>query len=156
MWLRVPELADRLQKVGGYIRYESGTDQKLIEFAICVTARAWNAAYEWHAHAPLAIAAGLNPLHLAALVRDEVPNDLDPSEAVVYRIATSLATDGAISDETFQTAASTLGETSLVEIILTCGYYTLVAFTLNVAQVPLPADAAPWTVPTGLAVIDGP
>lgn len=147
MWLRVPELADRMQRVGAYIRYEAGLDQKLVEFAICVTAKAWNAPYEWHAHAPLAVQAGLNPAHLAAIVAGQAPQGLDTAERLTHRIATALAADGALDDALFAAAMAELGEAALVELVLTCGYYTAVAFTLNVARVPLPEGATPWAIP---------
>ncbi len=148
MWLRVPELADRMQQVGAYIRYEAKVGAKLVEFAICVTARRWNAAYEWHAHAPLAVKAGLNPAHLAALARDEAPTGLDATESLVYRVAMALGAEGALDDALFATARDALAEDGLTEIVLTCGYYTAVAFTLNVARVPLPEGGVPWFIPT--------
>ena len=37
-WLRSPELADRLQKVGEYIRFNTSLPHLLDEFAILVTA----------------------------------------------------------------------------------------------------------------------
>ena len=58
-WLRSPELADRLQRVGEYLRFSSSLPPRLNEFAILITARAWNAKYEWYAHYPLALQAGL-------------------------------------------------------------------------------------------------
>src|SRR5438270_13753464 len=42
-WLRSPELADRLQRVGEHLRFHSSVPRKLNEFAILITARAWNA-----------------------------------------------------------------------------------------------------------------
>ena len=54
VWNRRPELADRLQKVGEYIRFRSSLPPRLNEFAILVTARRWNAQYEWFAHHRLA------------------------------------------------------------------------------------------------------
>lgn len=58
-WLRSPELADRLQKVGEYIRFNSSLPQQLNEFAILIVAREWSASFEWYAHEPMAIKAGL-------------------------------------------------------------------------------------------------
>ncbi|MFZ1910653.1 MAG: carboxymuconolactone decarboxylase family protein, partial [Burkholderiales bacterium] len=39
--LRSPELADRLQKVGAFVRFESSLPAHLSELAILVTARHW-------------------------------------------------------------------------------------------------------------------
>jgi len=60
-WLRSPQLADRLQRVGEYLRFHSSVPARLNEFAILITARQWTAQYEWYAHYPLAIKAGLDP-----------------------------------------------------------------------------------------------
>jgi 4-carboxymuconolactone decarboxylase len=38
-WLRSPELADRLQKVGEYVRFNSSLDKRLNEMAIIMTGR---------------------------------------------------------------------------------------------------------------------
>ena len=45
--LRSPEVADRFQKVGEYLRFNSSIPAALNELAILVTARAWSAQYEW-------------------------------------------------------------------------------------------------------------
>ena len=57
--LRSPELTDRVQKVGEYLRFNSSLPARLNEFAILINARFWDAKYEWHAHRPLAIKGGL-------------------------------------------------------------------------------------------------
>jgi len=66
-WLRSPELADRLQKVGEYVRFNSSLDRRVNEMAIIMTAQAWGSQYEWYAHAPLALKAGLDPAIVAAI-----------------------------------------------------------------------------------------
>ena len=38
-WLRSPELADRLQKVGEYVRFNSSLDRRVNEMAIIMTAQ---------------------------------------------------------------------------------------------------------------------
>lgn len=148
MWLRLPALADRLQQVGAYIRHEAKVGPKLVEFAICVTAKAWNAPYEWHAHAPLAVKAGLDRAHLAAVAAGDVPLGLDTAESLTYRVAAALAAEGALDDALFDAAHAALGEEGIVEIVLACGYYTAVAFTLNVARVPLPEGGIAWAIPS--------
>ncbi len=45
--LRSPELADRVQKLGLYFRFETKLPKPLKELAILVTARHWGAQYEW-------------------------------------------------------------------------------------------------------------
>src|SRR5258708_21373176 len=52
-WLRSPELGERLQKVGQYIRFNTALPLRLHEFAILITARHWSSQHEWDAHLPL-------------------------------------------------------------------------------------------------------
>ena len=55
----VAELMSRVQKVGEYLRYSSSLPQKLVEMTVLMTARRWTQQYEWNAHYPLALKAGL-------------------------------------------------------------------------------------------------
>ena len=59
--LRSPEVAERFQKLGEYLRFNSSIPTALNELAILVTAREWSAQYEWYAHHLLAMKAGLPP-----------------------------------------------------------------------------------------------
>src|SRR6516162_11912768 len=57
-WMRSPDLGNRLQNVGEYIRFKTSLPLRLNEFAILITAREWSSQYEWYAHHPLAVKAG--------------------------------------------------------------------------------------------------
>jgi hypothetical protein len=59
-WMRSPDLGNRLQNVGEYIRYRTSLPLRLNELAIPITAREWTSQYEWYAHYPLAMKAGLD------------------------------------------------------------------------------------------------
>src|SRR5881394_51461 len=74
--LRSPELADRVQKVGEYLRFNSALPPRLNEFAILVNARFWGSKYEWFAHKPLALKAGLAPSIADDLARDRRPENM--------------------------------------------------------------------------------
>jgi 4-carboxymuconolactone decarboxylase len=145
-WLRSPELADRLQKVGEYLRFHSSVPRKLNEFAILITARAWNAEYEWYAHYPLALAAGLEPAVAAELAAGKRPGGMGAEEAVVFDTLTELRRDKRLSDARFAEAKGLLGEQGLIDLIALAGYYDTVSMTLNVAQVR-PPEPGPLPLP---------
>ena len=48
--LHSPELAARTAHLGGYIRFESSLDHKVIEFTALVSARELECKHEWAAH----------------------------------------------------------------------------------------------------------
>ena len=59
--LRSPEMGDLAQKLGAQLRFHSSLSNRLNEMAILMTARFWNAQYEWSSHHKNALAAGLSP-----------------------------------------------------------------------------------------------
>src|ERR1700751_6397062 len=92
-WLRSPELADRLQKVGEYVRFNTSLDKRINEMAILMTAQAWGAQYEWYAHAPLALKAGLDPATIKAIGAGEKPANMKDDEAIVWEFTNQLRRD---------------------------------------------------------------
>ena len=143
--LRSPELADRIQKVGEYLRFDSSLPARLNELAILINARLWDSKYEWYAHRPLAEKGGLAPAIADDLARNVRPSTMQPDETVVYEFCTALHTTHAVDDALFARAVATVGERGVIDLIGVSGYYTLVSMVLNVAEIPLPAGAAaPW------------
>jgi len=137
-WLRSPELGDRLQKVGEHIRFKSSIPKRLNELAILITAREWTSQYEWHAHHPLAMKAGLDPKIAEELALGKRPSGMKEDEAAVYDFCIQLHRSKKVDDASFQRVKALFGEQGVVDLIGVSGYYTAVSMTLNVAEVPLP------------------
>lgn len=140
-WLRSPELADRLQKVGEYVRFNTSLDKRINEMAILMTAQAWGAQYEWYAHAPLAVKAGLDPSVVAALGAGRKPDNMKDDEAIVWEFTTQLRRDHSVDDATYAKALEKFGEQGIVDLVAVNGYYDVVSMTLNIAHVRPPAEA---------------
>lgn len=137
-WLRSPEVADRYQKLGEYVRFGSSLPPRLNELAILVTARAWTAQFEWWAHRRLALAAGLSEKIIDAIAVGRRPRGMGDDERIIYDFSSELHRDKRVSDKTFAATVETFGENGVVDLIAVNGYYTGVSMTLNVAQVSLP------------------
>ena len=142
-WLRSPELAGRLQRVGEYLRFSSSVPRRLNELAILITARAWDAQFEWYAHHRLALEAGLDPAVAADIAEGRRPAAMRPDEAVVYDFCTELRATRRVSDATLAAALDLLGEAAVIDLIAVSGYYDIVSMTLNVAEVALPDGLPP-------------
>jgi 4-carboxymuconolactone decarboxylase len=138
--LRSPGLAEPAQRLGAYIRFGSSIPSPLNELAILIVARKWTAQYEWYAHRELAIAAGVNPTIIEQIAQGRRPSDLDQEEAVVFDFILELLDTGAISDATFAATVRAFGEQGVVDLIGVAGYYTMVAFLLNVERYPIPDE----------------
>ncbi|HZU17549.1 MAG TPA: carboxymuconolactone decarboxylase family protein [Candidatus Dormibacteraeota bacterium] len=141
VWLHSPGLADRAQELGAFCRFHTSLPRRLSELAILVTAAAWRAGFEWHAHAPLAVEAGLDPEAVEAIRLGRTPALVREDEAAVYAFARELTETRTISEATYRRTAAVLDDRALVELVGILGYYTLISMTINAFQVPLPAGA---------------
>ena len=139
--LRSPEMGNVAQKLGEYVRFHTSVPRRLNEMAILMTAKAWSCQYEWHAHRPLALDAGLASSIVDDIQAGRRPNGMQPDEAIVYDFSTELRERHRVTDTTFERARLLLGERGVVDLMALMGYYDLVAMTLNVDRYPLPNGA---------------
>jgi 4-carboxymuconolactone decarboxylase len=137
-----PELANHVQALGEHLRFGTGLPQQLVEIAILVTARRWDCDYEWAAHSRIARSAGLRDDVIDAISRHSRPENLEIEESAVYEFADETVGLGSPSDLTFNTAVELFGSAKVLDLLAVCGYYTLLAFVLNAAQLPLPQGAS--------------
>ncbi len=143
--LSSPELTDRVQKLGEYLRFNSSLPARLSEFAIIINARFWDSKYEWSSHKPLAIKGGLAESIAQDLAQNKRPANMKPDEELVYDFCTTLHREHFISDPLFKRAVAILGRAGVMDLIGVSGYYTLISMVLNVAEIPLPAgEKSPW------------
>jgi 4-carboxymuconolactone decarboxylase len=143
--LHSPMLADRVQKLGEYLRYDTSLPARLNEFAILINARFWGSPYEWLAHKPLAIKGGLDEAITNDLAQNKRPKNMKPDEELVYDFCTTLHREHFVGDALFKRAVATLGEQGVIDLVGVSGYYTLVSMVLNVAEIPLPpGEKSPW------------
>ena len=146
IWLHSPELADRAQKLGAFLRYDSSLDSRLTELAVLVTARAWDCQVEWSLHETLALKAGLDPKVIESVRTNQLPQFGKDEEQVVYEFVTELIYNRFVQDSTYAAAVEDLGAAGAVELTALIGYYGLVAMTLNTFQVPIPKEIKPRLV----------
>ena len=145
-WLRSPEMADKLQAVGEQVRFHSSLPPRISEFAILITAREWDADYEWYAHYPLALKAGLEPAVAADLAKGKRPAGMAADEAAVYDFMAELRRTRRVSDGRYAAVQTLFGDPGVIDLIALSGYYDLVSMTLNTAQVR-PPEPGPLPLP---------
>lgn len=142
-WLRNPELARRGQHLGELLRFDTALGPRLTELAILVCARHWTSHHEWNAHKQLALSAGLEPGVIAAIAAGEPPHLNDAQGDIVLRVSQGMLRQGRLDASLYSEALHLLGETALVELVATLGYYCLVSLTLNAFELGLPENVAP-------------
>src|SRR5882724_2732634 len=133
--LRSPEMSEGLLSLYNYFRWKTALPQPLVELAILTTAREWSVQFEWFAHYPLAVKAGVSPAILADLRVRKRPENMKPEEAVTHDFAVELCRNHAVSDATFRKAKTLLGEKNVVDLTALVGAYISIGALLNVAEV---------------------
>ena len=145
--LRAPRSGAALQGVGAALRYRGVLSERVRELATLMVAAHHRSVFEWHAHAPLAAAAGL-PDELVEAVRAGRPVEPgEPAQRVVAVVVEQLLATGDVDDAAWAAAVAELGEAGAVELTTLVGYYSLLALQMRVLRVPLPAGAAPVEFP---------
>jgi 4-carboxymuconolactone decarboxylase len=141
--LRSPELMSPLQKVGEYLRFRCQLDRRIAEMATLIAARHWTQVYEWNAHHPLALKAGLKSEIAQAIAEGRRPIGMAVDEEIVYDVLTEALQNKSVSDVTYERGIRQFGEQNLVDLLAIAGYYAMLAMLLNVARTPLPEGREP-------------
>ncbi len=144
VWLHNPGLCEHAQALGAYCRFGSSLPPRLSELAICTTGAFWKANYEWFAHAPLAIKAGIDPAAIEAIRTGAKPNLTKSDEQAVYDFASEMVNTRRVSDATFERAKKEIGETGVIDLVGIIGYYGLVSVTLNTFEIAVPDGKPPF------------
>jgi 4-carboxymuconolactone decarboxylase len=142
--LRSPELMDRAQRMGEYLRYHSAIGNKLSELVILIVARRWTQQFEWDAHEPIALKVGIDPEVVKAIAEGRRPQGMPEEQEIVYDLCTELDANKGLSDTTYHRAVLHFGEQGVIDMIGIEGYYTLIAMIMNAARTPV---AEPKTSP---------
>ncbi len=136
--LRSPEMARRCFDLLDYLRFKTSVPKALNELAILIQARVANAQYEWWAHEPIAVRAGL-PQSIADDLRQcKRPQHMDDTQALVYDFCVQITLNHQVSDALWQKAMDHLGEQQVIDLIVVSGTYTMVSMLLNATQVGIP------------------
>src|SRR5262249_50598134 len=111
---------------------------RLSELSMLITARFWNAHYEWYAHKKEALKAGVDPAIIEDIKNRKTPKFAKADERAVYEFSDTLHKTHQVPDDKYKAVVDLVGEEGAVELVGLLGYYTLISMTLNAFQVPLP------------------
>ena len=134
-WLESPVLADRAQKLGEFVRYETSLPPRLSELAILTVARYWTAQFEWTAHKAEALKAGLDPEIIDDIANRRAPRFKNADEPVIYDFSAALLQTHEVPEELYRRAVEKFGQRAVVELVGILGYYTLISMTLNTFEI---------------------
>jgi 4-carboxymuconolactone decarboxylase len=142
--LHNPKATGHLTSLGAQLRFQSAMPENLKELAIILVAREWNSAIEWTGHAVLAARAGVSDASIEAIRVGKAPEGLTEQEQVIARFVHQLLRQKEVSDDIFEAARQLVDTKGVVDLALTCSYYTAVCL----AQLVLKPEMEPGRVST--------
>jgi AhpD family alkylhydroperoxidase len=135
-------------RLGQAILTQQELDAVLRELAILRVAQLTGAQYEWVQHVAIGKAVGVTDEQVAALEHEDVEADcFDDRARLVLRLTTELVRDDGITEGGMAAARETFSDREIVELILTCGYYRMLAAVMRSVDIDLDE-------PAGTAVVD--
>jgi len=140
VYMRSPDLANKLEEVSDYVRWGTGLEPRLTELAIMITARQWSSQWIWRGHYRAAVRGGLDPSVGADIAAGRRPTKMKQDEEALYNYAMELYRDRAVSDTSYGAAVKQFGEKGLIDLVATMGYYDTVAMTLITAKAIAPKE----------------
>ena len=139
--MRSPELMNRLQKVGEYLRFQNTVGLRNSEFAVLIVARHWAQPVEWAIHRPIAEREGVLPATCDAIAEGRRPDNMTEDETLIYNVLEELRSNRSLSDVTYAQLRNRFGDQGVIDLVAHYGYYSLLAMTMNVARTAVPENS---------------
>jgi len=141
---RTPEVMALMMDMRTHVAQRSLLSNALTEMAILIAAREWTQQFEWNAHEPAAVKAGLKSEIISAIREGRRPRQMSEQEEALYDLCTELQRSRSVSDATYERAVKAMGgEDKVVEAVTLEGYYSLLAMVMNTARTPIPEVRTP-------------
>lgn len=139
-----PRVSDGTLRSNMYLRFDSSIGRRTYELAVLVTARELNQQFEWTAHEPAALAAGVEQSVIDVVkFRRPVTTALAARDALVIELGREAFRNRSVGLNTFNDALKVFGAKDLVDIVSVFGEYSSVAVLLNVFDQRLRDSQAP-------------
>jgi 4-carboxymuconolactone decarboxylase len=124
-------------KFGNSLMTRAKLDAKLRELAILRTAKVSGSVYEWTQHVPIARGCGVTDEQIAAMDNPGQAACFSPLERLVLDFTDQVARNVKGKPETVAELKKHLGPAEIVELILSIGWWGLVARLLETTEVDL-------------------
>jgi len=134
--LNKPETAYLIAQLGTHIRFENELPDNVRELTALVASAELDGVYEQGLHTRDALEKGVAQSVIDAVnaKSDALPGATD-AEAIAVRCARELTRTHELSDDAFELARKQFGDSGVVELIATVGYYSMLAYVHNALHV---------------------
>jgi 4-carboxymuconolactone decarboxylase len=137
-----PNLAARFAHLGHYFHARGQADESIVPihvrcFVSLIGSRLLESPYEWAAWVNWSLDAGVAQATVDAIREGREPA-LDPTERLVNDFCGALVSgDHRVGDALFADARAHFGDQGLVELVVTLGYFAMIALPLNAFEMQM-------------------
>ena len=124
-------------RLGHALLTRAALNSKLREIAILRTAKITGSVYEWTQHVPIARATGVRDEQIAAMENWEAARCFDEVERLVLKLTDEVTRNVKGRKETLEALKKHLKTPELVELILSIGFWGMVARLLETTEIDL-------------------
>lgn len=136
IWLRVPEIAKRINAVSDRLRKQSSFEKRIVELIVLIVTRDWKAQYAWTAHAKQALDEGISPAAVEALRTKQTPVFARDDERLIYELISVLSGRRVMPQALYDEGVAAFGLDGMIELVTTAGLYTMISMMLVAFDVP--------------------
>jgi 4-carboxymuconolactone decarboxylase len=116
---------------------------RYFELSTLIAAREFDQQYEWSAHEPTGLQAGLPQSVIDVVKYNRDVAGLPEKDATVIRLGRAIFRDHRVSPELWAKTVQLFGQRGAVEVVLTLGEYAMTAVMLTAVDQQLPPDRKP-------------
>ena len=138
-----PPVAEYMNQGNQYLRYQSGLEPRLVELTILVSAREMDSQFEWAAHQPAALKAGLDLATIDIIKHRRSLTGLGEKEAAIIRLGREALGKHQVSSDTFAQTLKLFGKQGLVNVVTLMAHYAATAALLTTFDQQLRPDQKP-------------
>lgn len=139
--IQTPRLLNLMEPLGAELRFHSHLDPRIRELVICAVARHTSNQFEWSAHVPLAVEAGVSRETITSVQEGRNPAGIPNDERLALEFAQRLMSVHGVPDSLFAEAKTKFGAEGIVELTTLIGYFVTVCWIMNVARTPSGSDS---------------
>lgn len=138
-----PGTSEAQNSMTRYLRQEAGLGPRIREIGLLITSRCMNNQFEWTAHEPVAIKAGVPQTVIDVIKYHRTTEGLEESDAVVIELGRAVWRDHKVSPELFARARAVFEPAKLVDLVLLMGTHASTAALLTTFDMQLHRGVTP-------------
>lgn len=135
-----PSLAPLVGALGEHIRFHGVLPDDVRELVILRYSIKSGFGYEWSHHQRAADQAGISAEVIAELTSGTVPAGLRPEQRAAVMAVDAVAAKSSIPADVQHVLVAHFGAAGAVELVVACGLYAIMGYTVAAFEVPLDAD----------------